>query len=70
MPKRDVSLVLFGLLVDSIKMFCRNVPAHFSSLSQCELSALITIVQLSIYAYKDLRLILKCADMSSFSSKD
>lgn len=37
---------------------------------QCELSALITIVQFSIRAYKDLRLILQYIDMSSFSSKD
>lgn len=70
MPKGDGSWILFRLLVDSIKIFCINVPVYFSSLSQCELLALITILQLSIYAYTDLRLILKSIDMSSFSSKD
>lgn len=48
MPKGDGSWILFGLLVDSIKMFRINVPVYFFSLSQCELSALITIVQLSL----------------------
>lgn len=47
-PKGDGSSVLFGLQVDSIEMFCINVLVYFSALSQCELSALITIVQLSM----------------------
>jgi len=37
---------------------------------QCAVSALIVIVQLCIYTYKDLRLVVKYMGRNSFSSKD